>query len=506
MTTARIVLDPDFRIGAVDPRLYGGFLEHLGRAIYGGIFEPGHPTADEHGFRGDVLELVRSLGVPLVRYPGGNFVSGYQWEDGVGPVADRPARLDLAWFTTEPNTFGTDEFARWAKLAGVDVNMAVNLGTRGLDAACNLLEYCNHPGGTRWSDLRIANGSPDPHAFKLWCLGNEMDGPWQIGHKTATEYGRLAAQTAIAMKWIDPSIELVACGSSNPRMPEFPQWEATVLEHTYDHVDYISLHTYHKNDTDDLGSFLAQSVEMDAFIQTIAATCDYVKAKKRSDKTMMIAFDEWNVWYHSKQHDAAYKRDHPWEVAPPLLEERYTLEDALAVGGMLISLLTHADRVKIACIAQLVNVIAPIQTLTGGPAWKQTISYPFLHAARFGQGVALDLQITSPGYATAKYDEVPMLQAVATLDEAHAELTIFALNRDPNDPLPLTGDIRALPGYTVREHLVLEHPDPKATNTAAQPHAVVPHAGGDATLTGGTLSATLSARSWNVIRLGKRTG
>src|SRR5829696_5874645 len=309
---ARIVIDPDFRVGEVDPRLYSGFLEHLGRAVYGGIYEPGHPTADEHGFRGDVLELVRALGVPLVRYPGGNFVSGYQWEDGIGPVSERPARLDLAWFSTEPNAVGTDEFARWAKLAGADVNMAVNLGTRGIDDACNLLEYCNHPGGTRWSDLRIANGSPEPHGFKLWCLGNEMDGPWQTGNKTATEYGRLAAQTAVAMKWIDPTIELVACGSSHPRMPEFPQWEATVLEHTYDHVDYISLHMYHRMLDGDAGSFLAQSVEMEEFIRTIAATCDYVKAKKRSNKTMMISFDEWNVWYHSTEADRAFKREHPW--------------------------------------------------------------------------------------------------------------------------------------------------------------------------------------------------
>jgi len=503
MSTARFVLDPDYRVGAVDPRLYGGFLEHLGRAIYGGIYEPEHPTATADGFRGDVLELVRDLGVPMVRYPGGNFVSGYNWEDGVGPVADRPARLDLAWFTTEPNTIGTDEFARWAKLAGVEVNMAVNLGTKGIDAACNLLEYCNHPGGSYWSDLRVANGTPEPHGFKLWCLGNEMDGPWQIGHKTATEYGRLAAQTAIAMRWIDPTIELVARGSSNPRMPEFPQWEATVLEHTYDHVDYISLHTYHRDDAGDLGSFLAKSVEMEEFIRTVAATCDYVKSKKRSNKTMMIAFDEWNVWYHSTEHDNAYKRDHPWKVAPPLLEERYTLADALAVGGMLISLLKHADRVKIACIAQLVNVIAPIQTVTGGPAWKQTIYYPFLHAARFGHGTVLDLQITSPGYATALYDEVPLLQAVATLDDATGDLTIFALNRDLASPLPLIGNFRALSGYSVREHLVLEHPDPNAANTADHPDAVTPHGNGDAALDGGSLSATLAARSWNVIRLGR---
>ena len=286
-------------------------------------------------------------------------------------------------------------------------------------------------------------------------------------------------------------------------MPEFPQWEATVLEHTYDHVDYISLHTYHRNLDGDVGSFLAQSIEMEEFIRTVVATCDYVKAKKRSNKTMMISFDEWNVWYHSTGADKVYKRDHPWEVAPPLLEERYTLLDAVAVGGMLISLMKHADRVKIACIAQLVNAIAPIQTVTGGPAWKQTIYYPFLHAARFGRGRVLDLQISSPGYATARYDEVPLLQAVATIDPAQGDLTIFALNRDQAKPLPLTGDLRALSGYSVVEHLVLEHPDPNAANTADSPNTVTPHCRGDATLVGGTLTATLPPLSWNVIRLTK---
>ncbi len=258
MQTANIVLDKDFRIGEVDPRLYGAFIEHLGRAIYGGIYEPEHSEADDLGFRRDVIALVKDLDIPVIRYPGGNFVSGYNWEDGVGPVEKRPRRLDLAWNTTEPNFVGTNEFAAWSKRAGSDVMMAVNLGTRGPDAARNLVEYCNHPGGTYWSDARADHGASEPHNIKLWCLGNEMDGPWQIGGKTAEEYGRVAAEAAKVMKWVDSSIELVACGSSHPGMPHFPQWEATVLEHTYEHVEYLSLHTYHRKTGDDLGSFLAQ--------------------------------------------------------------------------------------------------------------------------------------------------------------------------------------------------------------------------------------------------------
>ena len=221
MQTAKITIDPNFRIGEVDPRLYGSFIEHLGRAVYGGIYEPEHPTADDMGFRQDVLDLVRELGVPIIRYPGGNFVSGYDWEDGVGPVEERPRRLDLAWKTVETNRVGTNEFAAWAKRAGAEPMIAVNLGTRGTDAARNLVEYCNHPGGSYWSDLRRSHGAEEPHAVGVWCLGNEMDGPWQIGHKTAAEYGRLAVETAKAMKWVDPSIELVACGSSKAAMPTF---------------------------------------------------------------------------------------------------------------------------------------------------------------------------------------------------------------------------------------------------------------------------------------------
>jgi alpha-L-arabinofuranosidase len=504
VTTARIVIDNDYRIGDIDPRLYGSFVEHMGRAVYGGIFDPDHPTAGDDGFRGDVLALVRELDVPFVRYPGGNFVSGYTWEDGVGPVEDRPARLDLAWTSTEPNTIGTNEFAAWAQQAGAEVNMAVNLGTRGVDAARNLVEYCNHPGGSAWSDHRRSHGVEQPHRFRTWCLGNEMDGPWQIGHKTAEEYGRLAAQAAAAMRAVDPSIELVACGSSNAKMPTYPQWEATVLEHTFEHVDYISLHTYYGNRDDDLAAYLAKSLDMDRCIETIVGVCDYVAAKKRSSKRIDIAFDEWNVWHHTQEQDRETRESRPWQVAPPLAEEPYNLEDALVVGTMLISLLRHADRVRIACLAQLVNVLAPISTVTGGGAWRQTIYWPFLHASRFGRGTALDVRVQVPCYATAEHDVVPLVDAIATVDDATETVTIFAVNRDQEDAVSLEGDLRALAGYRAVEHLVLEHDDPKARNTAGAPESVAPHGRGDAVLDGGTLTATLPKLSWNVIRLARR--
>src|SRR3982751_3535192 len=295
MQHAALTIDPAFQVCEVDPRIYGSFVEHMGRCVYTGIYEPGHATSDGDGFRGDVAELVRELGVPLLRYPGGNFVSGYNWEDGIGPRADRPRRLHLAWRAIETNQVGTDDFLGWAREVGSTPMMAVNLGTRGVDAARNLVEYCNHPSGTQWSDLRRQNGSPDPHGIKLWCLGNEVDGPWQIGHKTAPEYARLAAETAKAMRRVDPTIELSAVGSSHQRMPTFGTWEATVLEETYDLVDYVSLHSYYEELGGDRDSFLARAVEFDQFIEAVVATCDAVRARGRHSKRIHLSVDEWNV-------------------------------------------------------------------------------------------------------------------------------------------------------------------------------------------------------------------
>jgi len=330
-----MTLDKNYKISAIDPRLYGSFIEHLGRAVYTGIYEPGHPLADDMGFRTDVIDLVKQLKVPLVRYPGGNFVSGYNWEDGVGPADKRPKRAELAWFAIESNRFGTDEFVSWAKRASADVMMAVNLGTKGPDNARNLVEYCNFEKGTYLSDLRIRNGYEKPHGVKLWCLGNEMDGPWQICRKTADEYGRAAEESAKLMKWVDPSIELVTCGSSNGHMPTFPQWEATVLEHTYEYTDYISMHVYYNNKDDDTKNFLAMSMDMDRYIRSVAAVCDYVKAKKRGKKDINISFDEWNVWYHSSaENEKAVK----WLEMPAYNEDIYNFLDALLVGSMLITL------------------------------------------------------------------------------------------------------------------------------------------------------------------------
>ena len=498
-----MMIDKTLQVAAVDPRIFGSFIEHLGRAVYDGIFQPGHEQSDEDGFRKDVLQLVQELQVPIIRYPGGNFVSNFFWEDSVGPVEDRPARLDLAWRTLEPNTFGLNEFAKWMEKANSDMMMAVNLGTRGLSDALNLLEYCNHTSGTKYSDLRIKHGVKDPHNIKVWCLGNEMDGPWQVGAKTMKEYGRLAEETAKAMRQIDPSIELVTCGSSGLGMPTFPEWEAVTLEHTYDYVDYISLHQYYGNRDNDSNDYLAQSDEMDLFIKTVIATCDYIKAKKRGKKDIMLSFDEWNVWYHSNQSDDETMSRRPWGIAPQLLEDHYNFEDALLVGLMLIVLLKNANRVKMACLAQLINVIAPIMTdVNGGAAWRQTIFYPFMHASVYGRGVVMQPIISSPKHATAKHDEITDIESVSIWNEEKEEITILAVNRNLEDDVLLVGDIRGFEGYRVIEHVVLAYDDLKATNSSLE-EKVRPVKVNRSTLEGGMLESALTKASWNMIRLGK---
>ncbi|MEW2557719.1 alpha-N-arabinofuranosidase [Streptomyces griseorubiginosus] len=502
-STARFTLDPAFRIGRVDPRVFGSFVEHLGRCVYTGIFEPGHPTADEDGIRTDVLDLVRELGVTALRYPGGNFVSGYKWEDSVGPVEDRPRRLDLAWRSTETNRFGLSEYIAFLKKVGPQAEpmMALNLGTRGVAEALELQEYANHPAGTALSDLRAAHGDKDPFGIRLWCLGNEMDGPWQTGHKTATEYGRIAAETARAMRQIDPDVELVACGSSSQSMPTFAEWEATVLAETYDLVDYISLHAYYQPEDGDLDSFLASAVDMESFIENVVATADHIGARLKSKKKINLSFDEWNVWYMSKWHEIENSGARDWAEAPRLLEDNYSVLDAVVFGSLLIALLRHADRVTVACLAQLVNVIAPIMTEPGGPAWRQTTFFPFAQASKYGRGEVLDVRVDSPTHDTKKYGETDLLHATAVRAE-DGSVTVFAVNRSRTGALPLEVALNGLDLTEVVEHSVLADADPDARNTLAEPERVAPHPAEGTALTDGTLTAVLEPLSWNVIRLG----
>jgi alpha-N-arabinofuranosidase len=503
MVTARLTIDPHFTVGPINRRLFGSFVEHLGRCVYDGLYEPGHPTADAEGFRQDVIDLVKELGVSTIRYPGGNFVSGFRWEDSVGPVGERPRRLDLAWHSTETNEVGLHEFSSWLEKVGSELMLAVNLGTRGTLEALDLLEYSNLPGGTALSQQRIDNGRTDAFGVKMWCLGNEMDGPWQLGHRSAEDYGTLASQTAKAMRQLDPSVELVACGSSSAHMPTFGEWERVVLSHTYDDVDYISCHAYYQEKNGDLGSFLASAVDMDHFIDSVVATADHVKAVLGSSKTVNISFDEWNVWYLDRYENVdKIEGIDNWPVAPRLLEDAYSVADAVVFGNLLISLLRHADRVTSASLAQLVNVIAPIMTEPGGPAWKQTTYFPFALTSRLATGEALDVKLEADSYDTAVYGTVPLVDAVATHDTATGATSVFLVNRSQSEPATVTIDTAALGAVTVREAQTLADADTSAKNVLGDPERVGLSATEGIEVRDGGLTLTLPPVSWTAISLG----
>lgn len=503
MTSARLTIDPDFAVGPINRRLFGSFVEHLGRCVYDGLYEPGHPLADEEGFRTDVIELVKELGVSTIRYPGGNFVSGFRWEDSVGPRAERPRRLDLAWHSTETNEIGLHEFASWLGKVDSELMLAVNLGTRGPLEALDLLEYTNIQGGSTLADRRIANGRTDAFGVKMWCLGNEMDGPWQLGHRSADDYGKLASQTAKAMRQLDPSLELVVCGSSSAHMPTFGEWERVVLTHAYDDVDYISCHAYYEEKDGDLGSFLASGVDMDRFIETVVATADHVKAVVGSEKTIDISFDEWNVWYLTRfQNVDKIEGIDNWPVAPRLLEDVYSVADAVVFGSLMISMLKHADRVTSASLAQLVNVIAPIMTEPGGPAWRQTTFHPFALTSQLATGTALEVKLDAPTYETEVYGVVPLIDAVATHDAETGRAAVFLVNRSQGEPVTVTVDVSALGDITVLDAQTLADDDVYAKNTLDEPERVGLQQNASAELAEGRLTIVLPAVSWTAVSLG----
>ncbi len=494
---AKITLAGELKIGEIDRRVFGSFIEHLGRAVYGGIYEPGHPMADENGLRMDVIKMINELDVPIVRYPGGNFVSGYNWEDGVGPLELRPARLELAWGVTEPNKFGTNEFMQWCKKAKTAPMMAVNLGTRGPDEARALVEYCNHKSNSKYSDMRIAHGFKEPWDVKLWCLGNEMDGPWQMCAKTAEEYGRTANEAAKMMKWVDGSIETVLCGSSSRYMHTFGDWEQKTLEIAYDNVDYVSLHQYYDNHRQDTASFLAKNLDLDDFIYSVICICDYVKAKKRTKKQINLSFDEWNVWYHSNGEHVER-----WSVAPNQLEDIYNFEDALVAACMLITLLRHADRVKIACLAQLVNVIAPIFTKTGGGAFRQTIFYPFQAMSKYARGNALKPIIECGKYDCKDFTDVPYLESVASYDEENEEVALFVVNRSMEEDVLLDVSLLGFEGYKAVAFESMDGYNVLQENTFDK-EVVKMHSNPVPATDGKNTEINLKALSFNVIRFKK---
>ena len=496
--TTRIYLNSRRTIAPLDRNVFGSFLEHLGRAIYEGVYEPGSKFADANGFRKDVLDEVRKLGVPIARYPGGNFVSGYDWLDGVGPKQDRPRVLDKAWNSINTNQFGTNEYMAWCKAAGTLPLMGLNLGTGTPEQAAALVEYCNVESGTKWSELRRKHGYAQPYNVKHWCLGNEMDGRWQIGQMTAAEYGMKAMDSARQMRYVDRSLALIACGSSGPGMSTYLEWDRQVLETCYDYVDGLSLHRYFENTPQETGGdsnkFVAMNLTMDRQIGETLAVADLVRGRLRSPKKLWLSFDEWNVWYRQRSGDAVDGRR---QEAPHLLEEIYNLEDALLVGGLLITLMRNADRIKIACLAQLVNVIAPIMTNANG-LFRQTIYHPYNWALQFARGKVLNALIESPTYSVPGMDAVGYIDAVATMND-DGKTALFILNRDLSKARQVEVVWEDAPRTRVSNSEVLTGNDLKAVN-GFDAERVKPAAFSKPTTTNGRTRFEVPPRSYTVIQ------
>lgn len=466
MAQATVYIDTNRVISAISPLLFSGFAEHMGRCIYEGIYDPASPQADEHGLRRDVLAALRALNLRAVRYPGGNFLSGYCWEDGIGPKDQRPRRRDLAWRSIETNQFGTDEFLHFCQELNTEPMLGVNMGTGTIQDAANLVEYCNGPVGTRYGDLRAQNGHDTPYGVRYWCVGNEMDGPWQIGHLEADEYGKKALEAAKMMRWHDPSIETVLCGSSHPRMSTYPDWDRTTLEIAWEHVNYHSMHYYATNEDNDTASYLALSADFEKYVDTLAGVLRYVKAKRRSKHDVYLSWDEWNVWYKDRSGDGQ------WTEAPHLSEEVYNLEDALVVAQWLNVFLRKSDVLKIACIAQIVNAISPIATRCDS-LLKHTTYYPLLLFSKLAAGTALDVYVKSPTYQTRKFGEMPLLDVSSSYDEANNMQAIFIVNRSQTGSLTVELHWQDRTPEAIRAAYQLSGTDTKAFNSFENPNRVV---------------------------------
>jgi alpha-N-arabinofuranosidase len=482
MKATTIELHSDFQVGPVDPRIFGGFLEHMGRAVYSGVYDPDCSHADAEGLRTDVLQALSRLDMTAMRYPGGNFASGYHWMDGIGPREQRPVVRELAWQSVEPNQFGTDECIRLCRRMNWTPMLTVNLGTGTPEGARNWVEYCNCPAGTKYADRRVANGNAEPHGVQLWCLGNEMDGPWQLGHVPADVYAIRAQQAAKMMRDVDRSIELVACGSCSIDMPTYLEWDRQVLEYVGELADYISLHRYVGNRADDTPDFLAITNSIDRQIEEMDAVCRFIQAKQRSKKRAYLCFDEWNVWYKNMQMDGEGK------FAPHLIEEVYNLEDALVVAGFLNSFIRHADVLKIANIAQIVNVIAPILT-RGDEMLVQSIFYPFEMFSRRRDGISLQPTVQGPTYEGRINGQAHYIDSSAILNDR--QLSVFATNRSLEEPATVHVRLAdwAIAGLDSAE--VLTGPSAKAANSFEQPDVVCSRPFTDIRITDGRATAEL---------------
>jgi alpha-N-arabinofuranosidase len=495
-STAQVFLDTNRTIAPISPLLFGGFAEHMGRCIYEGIYDPESPRADKHGLRKDVLEALRDQSYTVIRYPGGNFLSGYNWLDGVGPKAQRPRRRELAWQSVETNQFGTNEFIEFCAAIDAAPILGVNMGTGDIQSASNLVEYCNVSHGTYWSDLRVSHGFRDPHNVHFWCVGNEMDGPWQMGHLDAAAYGNKALEAAKMMRWQDPTIETILCGSSNDRMPTYPEWDRVALEIAWEHMDYLSMHCYAGNREDDTASYLASAVLFERYVDTLEGTLRYVKAKRRSKHDVYLSWDEWQVWYKGDPVQG------DWTEAPHLAEEIYNLEDALVVAQWLNVFLRKSHVLKIARVAQIVNVISWLHTRRDG-LLKQPSYYAFKLVSNLARGEALDVRVKAPKLETKQYDAVPALDVSASYEAETQRGAIFLVNRGQTEAV--VTDIIWQDGETVHidEAWQIAGSDPKEVNSWDEPDRLIANAISAPTVEDGR--ATLSLPPLSFTALSTRT-
>ncbi len=502
MNKAKIRFDRDYTVGRIDPRIRGSFVEHLGRCLYNGVYEPLHPSADELGFRGDVKELIRELGVTAIRYPGGNFVSGYDWKDGIGPQEARPVRRELAWNVLETNQVGTDEFAAYCADLGVELIMAANLGTGTPHDAGELVDYCNTPGGTALSDLRIRNGAEKPHNIKLWCLGNEMDGAWQIGALDAQTYAAKAKEAAKIIKWMDPQVATIACGTCTNELGHhsFGDWDRIVLEHAYDEIDYLSLHRYfnyhpdkqlfYKMDDDitDIPYFFR---DLHDFIHTVTSACDFVKGKLRKEKDIHISFDEWGVITQTAATPGGQEQNYH--------HASFSQLDAVISGGILCTFINHADRVKIACQSLLVNEGGMISTCPGGKAIRQATFYPFRDVSRYAAGTALRGMTDMPVAKTNHHGTQETLVTCAAHDADSGVLCVMIANVDLENDCEVQLSLTGFGGLQPVSMTTLYTDDPNAVNTFSDEGRVRPRSVDLAAPRDGELTIRVKKHSWNTL-------
>lgn len=529
MKKAKVMVHPSYKIGEIDRRLFGAFLEPIGDWVYGGIYNPTHPTADDLGFRKDMIELTKELGIPAVRLPGGNFMSGWEWKDSIGPKDQRKAHLDLAWRQFETNEVGHDEYLEWAKRVGTEAIYTLNLGTGSSQDALHCVEYTNVEGGTYWSDLRKKNGYEKPHKVKTWCLGNEMDGPWQIDswERDPKGYGIKTREIAKIVKYIDPDCEVVVAGTSTPNNRTYPRWDLEVLNECYNKVDYLSLHYYHTAPEGDIGALMTASTVMDEFIENEIGACDLMKAHLHSDKTVMIAFDEYGVSFGKEKKkstgragvidDCTYNEfseqlKRPFRYNDPKNPENNhhsNMLESLALSSVLMSLIRHADRVKVGCYTIGLFQIGH----DWDHVWKEIGYYPYEQFIRYARGTSLRPAIDSPTYTSnaynlddfnqkPSYENVPYIEVCASHDEENGKAAIFVINRNWEEDMEVELDVSGFEGYHLVAHTEMQTDDLEAYNTY-EDQKVVPVEITDTKIENGKINMKTKKLSFNVIRLEK---